>query len=152
MKDNPNINVEVEAVSGSIEDKQKIYMASNEPIDITMVHGSADLNTLVMGKYVKEINLNEPTFLQAANLMKQLMDIKMFQDAYMTAEYGASQNLFTQEKAAMWYMGSWESGMGQNEKLSESFRKNLGVLRFPVVEGGKGKVTIFWVGMAAVML
>jgi raffinose/stachyose/melibiose transport system substrate-binding protein len=73
--------------------------------------------------------------------MKQLMDVKMFQDDYMTADYGASQNLFTQGKAAMWYMGSWEAGMATNEKLPEVFRQNLGVMKFPVVEGGKGKDT-----------
>lgn len=252
MKENPNIKIEVETTSGSISEKQRTYMATNEPIDITMVHGGADLYTLVKGNYVVELNPEEyqndkynffpgvfksftvdgklyglprnsdyeviyynkkmfadngikepttfnelleaakgfrakgiapmstngkdlwsfaemyqdivqringdhnvildavdnkisfkddPSFLQAAELMKQLMDVKMFQDSYMTADYGTSQNLFTQGRAAMWYMGSWESSMGTNEKLSESFRNNLGVLRFPVVEGGKGKIT-----------
>lgn len=59
----------------------------------------------------------------------------------MTADYGASQNLFTQGRAAMWYMGSWEAGMATNDKLPEDFRNNVNVLRFPVVEGGKGKDT-----------
>jgi len=39
----------------------------------------------------------------------------------------------------MWYMGSWEAGMATNEKLPKEFRDNLAVIKFPVVEGGKGK-------------
>jgi raffinose/stachyose/melibiose transport system substrate-binding protein len=253
MKENPNVKIEVEALAEEpFKNKLKAYMASNESIDITMVHGGAELRTLVGAKYVKELNPKDyegdkynflpgvfksftfdskiyglprnsdyeviyynkkmfadngvkvPTtynelldaakafrakgiipmstngkdlwsfgelfqnivqrvsgdqnlildavdqktsfatdenFLKTAKLMKQLSDVKMFQDAFMTADYGASQNLFTQEKAAMWYMGSWEAGMATNEKLPESFRKNLAVIKFPVVDGGKGKET-----------
>lgn len=252
MKEHPNVKIQVEALAEEpFKNKLKTYMASNEPLDISMVHGGAELSTLVKAKYVKEINLseyqndkynflpgvfksftfdgklyglprnsdyeviyynkklfadngvkvpttfnelmdaakafrakgitpmsingkdlwsfaemfqnlaqringdqnlildavdnkismkNEPSFLEAAKLLKQLRDEKMFQDSFMTADYGASQNLFTQEKAAMWYMGSWESGMATNDKLSESFRQNLAVTRFPVVDGGKGKI------------
>jgi raffinose/stachyose/melibiose transport system substrate-binding protein len=253
MKENPNVKIDVEALQDEpFKNKLKAYMASNEPIDVTMVHSGADLNALVQAKYVKELNpkdyegdkynflpgvfktftfdgklyglprnsdyeviyynkklfadngvkvpttynelldaaktfrakgiipmstngkelwnfgemfqnivmringdpnaildavdqkkkfTQDDSFLQAAKLMKQLMDVKMFQDDYMTADYGASQNLFTQGKAAMWYMGSWEAGMATNEKLPEVFRQNLGVMKFPVVEGGKGKDT-----------
>jgi raffinose/stachyose/melibiose transport system substrate-binding protein len=260
MKDNPNVKIEVEALAEEpFKNKLKAYMASNEPIDITMVHGGAELNTLVQAKYVKELNPKDyeganynflpgvfksftfnskiyglprnsdyeviyynkkmfadngvkvPTtsselldaakafrakgiipmstngkdlwsfgllyqnavqrisgdqnlildavdqktafdkddnFLKAAQFMKQLLDVKMFQDAFMTADYGASQNLFTQEKAAMWFMGSWEAGMATNEKLPASFRQNLGVIQFPVIDGGKGKLSdlIAWNG------
>lgn len=250
VKANPNVKIEVEALAEEpFKNKLKAYMASNEPIDLTMVHGGAELNTLVQAKYVKEINPKDyegdkynflpgvfksftfdgkiyglprnsdyeviyynkklfadngvkvPTtyaelldaakafrakgiapmstngkdqwsfgllyqnivqriagdqnlildaveqkkqftqdeFLQAAKQMKQLTDVKMFQDAYMTADYGASQNLFTQGKAAMWYMGSWEAGMATNDKLPDTFRQNLGVIKFPVIDGGKGK-------------
>ncbi|MBP2000023.1 raffinose/stachyose/melibiose transport system substrate-binding protein [Paenibacillus shirakamiensis] len=253
MKENPNIKIEVEAIGDEpFRNKQKAYMASNEPIDITMVHSGADLNTLVQAKYVRELDPKEyegdnykffsgafksytfdnkiyglprnsdyeviyynkklftdnhvkvpttfnelieaaktfrannivpmstngkelwtfglmyqdfaqrvsgdpnaildavdhkkpftqdPSFMKTAELMKQLMDVKMFQDSYMTADYGTSQNLFTQGKAAMWYMGSWEAGMASNEKLSAEFRSNLGVMSVPRVEDGKGKAT-----------
>lgn len=251
VKDNPNIKIDVEALAEEpFKNKLKAYMASNEPIDITMVHGGAELGTLVKAKYVKELNAKEyegdkynffpgvyksfefdgkiyglprnsdyeviyynkkmfadngikvpttynelldaakafrakgitpmsingkdlwsfgllyqnilqrvsgdqslildavdqkktfaqdPSFLKTAQLMSQLRDVKMFQDSFMTADYGASQNLFTQGKAAMWFMGSWEAGMATNDKLPEAFRSNLGVAKFPVVEGGKGK-------------
>ncbi|NRF93768.1 extracellular solute-binding protein [Paenibacillus frigoriresistens] len=94
-------------------------------------------------KYADDANL-----LEAAKTLKKMSDEKVFNTAYMTMDYGASQNLFTQGKAAMWYMGSWEAGMASNDKLSEEFRKNLGVMKFPVISGGKGKESdlIAWNG------
>jgi raffinose/stachyose/melibiose transport system substrate-binding protein len=253
IKENPNVTIEVEALAEEpFKNKLKAYMASNEPIDITMVHGGAELNTLVQAGYVKELSaadydndtfkflpgsyksftfnnklyglprnsdyeviyynkrlfeengikvpttyaelldagkkfrekgiepvsvngkdlwsfgaffqdlttrvsgdqnlmldavekkksfVDDENFKKAAELLAQARDQKLFQDSLMTADYGASQNLFTQERAAMWYMGSWEAGMATNESLSESFRNNVAVLKFPVVEGGKGKDT-----------
>lgn len=260
MKENPNVKIDVEALAEEpFKNKLKAYMASNEPLDITMVHGGAELSTLVKANYVKEVkpadynsdkfnflpgvyksftfdnktfglprnsdyeviyfnkklfadngvkvpttftellssiqafrdkgiapmsingkdlwsfgemyqnivqrysgdqNLildavdkkkkftDDPSFLKAAEYMAQLRDKKLFQDAFMTADYGASQNLFTQGKAAMWYMGSWEAGMATNKSLPEDFRNNLTVAKFPIAEDGKGKATdlIAWNG------
>lgn len=100
---------------------------------------NGDQNAILDAVDQKKSFAQDESFLQTAKLLKQMLDVKMFQDAFMTSDYGASQNLFTQEKAAMWYMGSWEAGMATNEKLPESFRKNLGVIKYPIVEGGKGK-------------
>jgi raffinose/stachyose/melibiose transport system substrate-binding protein len=83
----------------------------------------------------------DESLLKGAQLMKELMDAKAFQDSFTAADYGAANNLFAQEKAAMYYMGSWEMGMAANEQFPESFRKNLGVVKFPAVDGGKGKDT-----------
>ncbi|WP_219836130.1 ABC transporter substrate-binding protein [Paenibacillus sp. R14(2021)] len=253
MKENPNVKIEVEALAEEpFKNKLKAYMASNEPIDLTMVHGGAELNTLVQAGYVKELNpadyeseqfnflpgvyksftfndkvyglprnsdyeviyynkklfeengVKVPTtftelleaakafrdkkiipmsingkdlwsfgglyqfiaqrysgdfnlfldavdkkiklgddesFLKAAQYMAQLREAGLFQDGFMTADYGASQNLFTQGRAAMWFMGSWEAGMATNESLPAEFRSNLGVVEFPVAEDGKAKVT-----------
>lgn len=260
VKENPNVKIEVEALAEEpFKNKLKAYMASNEPIDITMVHGGAELSTLVQANYVKEIDpaayegeqfnflpgvyksftfdgklyglprnsdyeviyynkklfddngVKVPTtfteltdaikafrakkiapmsingkdlwsfgelyqnivqrysgdqnlildavegkkkfsedesFLKAAQYMATLRDDKLFQDAFMTADYGASQNLFTQGKAAMWYMGSWEAGMATNASLPEEFRNNLQVAKFPIAADGKGVATdlIAWNG------
>jgi len=252
VKENPNVKIDVETLAEEpFKNKLKAYMSSNEPIDITMVHGGAELNTLVQAGYVKELDPKQyegeqynflpgvyksftfdgklyglprnsdyeviyynkklfedngvkvPTtfaelldaakafrdkgispmsingkdlwsfgemfqnvvqrysgdqnlildavdkkkkftedenFLKAAQFLQQVRDAKMFQDSFMTADYGASQNLFTQGKAAMWYMGSWEAGMATNESLPEEFRQNLGVVQFPIAEDGKGKI------------
>jgi raffinose/stachyose/melibiose transport system substrate-binding protein len=84
---------------------------------------------------------NDEGLLKGAQLLKELMDAKGFQDSFTAADYGAAQNLFAQEKAAMYYMGSWDMSMATNEQFPESFRKNLGVVKFPAVDGGKGKDT-----------
>ncbi|GMK37466.1 putative ABC transporter extracellular-binding protein YurO [Paenibacillus sp. CCS19] len=251
-KENPNVKIEVETLAEEpFKNKLKAYMSSNEPIDITMVHGGAELNTLVQAGYVKELNpkqyegeqfnflpgvyksftfndklyglprnsdyeviyynkklfadngvkvpttltelldaakafrdkgiapmsingkdlwsfgemyqnlvlrysgnqnlildaidkkvkfADDENFLKAAQFLGEVRDAKMFQDSYMTADYGASQNMFSQGKAAMWYMGSWEAGMATNEALPEEFRQNLGVVKFPVAEDGKGSL------------
>lgn len=90
----------------------------------------------------------EESLVKAAQLMKELMDVKFFQDSFTSADYGAANNLFAQEKAAMYYMGSWEMSMPGNEKFPESFRKNVSVINFPVIDGGKGKATdlVAWNG------
>ncbi|MGO4271591.1 extracellular solute-binding protein, partial [Paenibacillus sp. TAF58] len=57
MKENPNVKIEVEALAEEpFKNKLKAYMASNEAIDLTMVHGGAELSTLVKAKYVKELD------------------------------------------------------------------------------------------------
>lgn len=78
---------------------------------------------------------------KTAELYKQLVDAGMFQDSYISADYGAAMNLFLQEKSAMFYMGAWEVGMASNEENSEHFRQNAEIMTFPLVEGGKGKNT-----------
>lgn len=260
VKENPNVKIEVEALAEEpFKNKLKAYMASNEPIDITMVHNGAELDTLVAAGYVSELNpqdyegeqfnflpgvftgftfndkiyglprnsdyavlyynkalfqdngikvpttvdeliaaskafrekkiepismngkdlwnigvmfqslhqrisgeqsflkeaakgekkfSDDPNVLETATLLQQMVKDGIYNTAYMTMDYGASQNLFTQGKAAMWYMGSWEAGMASNESLPQSFRDNLGVIRFPVIDGGKGQTNdlIGWNG------
>lgn len=91
---------------------------------------------------------SDPIFAKAAKDLKELMDVKFFQDSFTSADYGAANNLFAQEKAAMYYMGSWEVGMASNKDFSDSFKKNLDVVKFPVVKDGKGKDTdlVAWNG------
>ncbi len=252
MKENSNVKIEVEALAEEpFKNKLKAYMSSNEAIDVTMVHGGAELATLVQADYVKEVlpeeyegeeynflpgvyksftfndklyglprnsdyeviyynkklfednGIQVPTtfdelleavkafrnnnimpmsingkdlwsfgglyqfivqrysgdhnlildavskdikftddenFLKAAEYMVKLRDAGIFQDGFMTADYGSSQNLFTQGRAAMWFMGSWEAGMATNESLSEEFRNNLSVAKLPIAEEGKAQI------------
>ena len=85
---------------------------------------------------------------KAAELYKGLLDAGLFQDSFVAADYGAAMNLFLQEQAAMFYMGAWEVGMASNADNSESFRNNVDLVPFPVVEDGKGKITdvVAWNG------
>lgn len=90
----------------------------------------------------------DPEIIKAADLFKQLMDAKFFQDSFTAADYGAARNLFGQEKTAMYFMGEWEMGMAADTSLSDNFRNNLAVMQFPAIDGGKGKVTdyVAWNG------
>lgn len=83
----------------------------------------------------------DPDIRQAAELFKGLVDVGLFQDSFTSADYGAAQNLFLQEQAAMFYMGAWEVGMASNPDNSEHFRQNVALVPFPTVEDGKGKIT-----------
>ena len=57
----------------------------------------------------------------------------------MGAEYASMRQVFTQEKAAMLLMGSWLPGQIASE-APQMFGK-VDYFPFPVVEGGKGKIT-----------
>lgn len=83
----------------------------------------------------------DPDIRKAAELFKGLVDVGLFQDSFTSADYGAAQNLFLQEQAAMFYMGAWEVGMASNPDNSEHFRQNVALVPFPTVEDGKGKIT-----------
>ena len=90
----------------------------------------------------------DPLFAKAAEDVKALTDVKGFQDSFVTADYGAANNLFAQGKAAMYYMGSWEVGMDLNKDFSDEFKKNVDVIKFPAPTTGKGKDTdlVAWNG------
>ena len=83
----------------------------------------------------------EPAFLEAANDLKALIDVKAFQDSFTSADYGTALNLFAQQQAAMYFMATWEAGMCNNESYTQEFRDNLDIIPFPVKTGGKGKAT-----------
>ncbi|MGE5552235.1 MAG: extracellular solute-binding protein [Bacteroidota bacterium] len=87
----------------------------------------------------RKMKFTDPVFLTAAKKFKEMVDAKVFQTDLLTADYGASRNLFGQEKAAMYLMGSWEMGLGTDTAFSERFRKNVSVFRFPVLADGKGQ-------------
>ncbi len=62
----------------------------------------------------------------------------LFQDDLLTSDYGASRNLFGQEKAAMYLMGSWEMGLPTDQNFPQSFRDNVGAFKVPGLKSGKG--------------
>lgn len=89
----------------------------------------------------KENIAEDPILLKAAKDLVDLVNVGGFQDAFVAADYGAANNLFAQEKAAMYYMGSWEVGMATNPSFSESFKNNVDVTYFPIIKDGKAKET-----------
>jgi raffinose/stachyose/melibiose transport system substrate-binding protein len=94
--------------------------------------------TLIPKAMTRKVKFTDPRFMAGTKLYKQLVDNKLFADDLLTSDYGASRNLFGQEKAAMYLMGSWEAGLSTDTSFSESFRKNLGVMKVPA--GPKGTI------------
>jgi len=90
----------------------------------------------------------EADLLKAAQMVQEMADAKVFQDAFTASDYGAANNLFAQEKAAMYYMGSWTMNMAGDTNFSEHFRQNVGATYFPVIDGGKGTAgdALAWCG------
>lgn len=88
----------------------------------------------------------DPIMLKAAQMAKELNDLKAFQEGQVNADYGTARNYFGQGKAAMYYMGAWESGMATDEAFSDDFKKNLVVVPFPAAENNKSTDIMAWNG------
>lgn len=87
-----------------------------------------------------------PILKKAADDFKALMDAGFFQDSFTSADYGAAQNMFAQEKAAMYYMGSWDVSMATNKDFSDSFKQHVDIVKFPNGQSGKITDLVGWNG------
>lgn len=86
----------------------------------------------------RKAKFTDDSFVKAAAYMQDLAKAGVFQADLVTSDYGASRNLFGQERAAMYLMGAWEMGLATDPNFSQAFRDNLDVIKFPVIRGGKG--------------
>ncbi len=86
-------------------------------------------------------SFTEKPFVDAARILQNMAKGGAFQSDLVTSDYGASRNLFGQQRAAMYLMGSWELGLANDTNFPEEFKKNLAVTSFPLVSGGKGTST-----------
>jgi raffinose/stachyose/melibiose transport system substrate-binding protein len=102
--------------------------------------------SLIQKALARKIKFTDPVFLPATKLYKQLIENKLFSEDLLTLDYGASRNLFGQEKAAMYLMGSWESGLSTDTSFADSFHKNLGVIKFPAGPKGAADDLMAWGG------
>ena len=111
-----------------------------------VVKESGDQNLLNDALAQKVKFAENKSLLAAAKDFKDLVDLGFFQDSFIAADYGSARNLFAQERAVMFYMGSWEVGMATDENLSASFRKNLSAIAFPGMKKGKTTDVMAWNG------
>jgi len=86
-------------------------------------------------------DFSDPTFKQAAELLKAAADKKLFQTGFETTDYGTAKNLFTNGQSAMFYMGSWEMSMATSQDIPAEVRDNIKVFTMPTAEGAKGTAT-----------
>jgi raffinose/stachyose/melibiose transport system substrate-binding protein len=83
---------------------------------------------------------DSPTFVKAAEMFKELIDLKPFQPDFLRANYRDAAAYFGDGKAAMHFQGPYDY---INQRLFSSNGKGipeeqLGYFTFPMVEGGKG--------------
>jgi len=93
-----------------------------------------------------EGSFTSPEFIKAAEEMKALVDEGMFQNSFLTADYGTARNLFGQEKAAMYLMGSWEMSLAADENFPQSFRDNVAVIPYPSSSNSSAQDVAAWYG------
>lgn len=96
----------------------------------------------------RKAKYTDPDFVQAAAYVQKLVKAGVFQENLSTSDYGDARNMFGQERAAMYMMGSWEMSLATDKNFSDKFRANLDVIKFPVVKGGKGTANdvLAWFG------
>ncbi len=104
--------------------------------------------TRVNAALVRTAKYTDPDFVSAAAYIQKIVKAGVFQENLSTSDYGDARNMFGQERAAMYMMGSWEMSLATDANFSENFRKSLDVIKFPVIKGGKGSADdlLAWFG------
>jgi raffinose/stachyose/melibiose transport system substrate-binding protein len=86
-------------------------------------------------------DFSNPIYQDAAGKLQEAYDAGLFQQGFESQDYGTAQNLFINGEAAMFYMGSWEMSMANNQDISPEVRDNIRAFTMPVVSGGAGTAT-----------
>ena len=88
----------------------------------------------------RSVSFNDADFIVAARYIQNLIRAGVFNANLTTSDYGDARNQFGQERAAMYMMGAWEMSLATDDNFSENFRENLDVIKFPLIEGGRGTI------------
>ncbi|MBB5132203.1 raffinose/stachyose/melibiose transport system substrate-binding protein [Thermocatellispora tengchongensis] len=87
-------------------------------------------------------NWDTPDFVAAGQKLKELVDLKPFQQGFLGADYQTPDGqaaTMGNGKAAMELMGQWSPTVQKD--TSKDLGDDLGFFPFPTVEGGKGAIT-----------
>lgn len=98
-------------------------------------------NAALVDEAIETGDFSSEEFIKAVSLLRKTSEAGMFQKGYETQDYGMAMNLFAQGKAAMFYMGSWETSMAMNQDIPEEVRENIRVFLMPRIEGQKAAIT-----------
>lgn len=82
-------------------------------------------------------------FVRAGTEFQRLVDLDPFQPGFMSTTYEQASGQFGDGKAMLQLMGDWEYRTSRGNSLSGEgiADENLGLLRFPALEGGNGRPT-----------
>jgi raffinose/stachyose/melibiose transport system substrate-binding protein len=88
------------------------------------------------------------SYARAAALLDRLVKKGFFPGNVLAIDYFGARDLFGNQKAAMYLMGSWELGLARDERFTPEFRKNLRAMKLPAVVPGQGSAdnTVGWFG------
>ncbi|WP_238323073.1 extracellular solute-binding protein [Gorillibacterium massiliense] len=104
--------------------------------------GGADL----MDKAVAGKDFTDPSLLEAAKQVQDLVDRNTFIKGYNGLSNDEAKAQFMNGKSAMFAMGTWEvPNYTTAGDVSQAFKDKIGYFKFPAVTGGKGSVDD-WVG------
>lgn len=89
--------------------------------------------------YTRKGAFTDPAFVKAGQDLKQLVDLKPFQEGFLAAAYPDQQVVMANGKAAMELMGQWAPGANAAQLTDpKPYQASLGWFAFPAVTGGKG--------------
>ncbi|MEC2346658.1 extracellular solute-binding protein [Paenibacillus barengoltzii] len=89
-------------------------------------------------------SFEDPTLIQAAGEIQNLVDLGAFQKGYNGATSSEAESLFTSGQAAMYLTGTWAlPSFTQGENFTQEFKDSVDYFKFPSVEGGKGNINSF---------
>lgn len=146
---------ELIALSPKLREKNLIPMVTEGSagwtfaITLDSLVGRIDVNfNKIQEALDRKIKFTDPVHVQSATILQNMAKAKLFQEDLITSDYGASRNLFGQQKAAMYLMGSWELGLSSDASFSDDFRNNVRAAKFPALASGKGNIDnlVAWFG------
>lgn len=83
---------------------------------------------------------NDPAYVEAGTLFLDLAERGAFPDGFLGMTYDEGRQIFGQEEAAMFYMGSWEINALSDPELPVS--EHIGVFNIPPSADGTGNVAL----------
>jgi raffinose/stachyose/melibiose transport system substrate-binding protein len=93
----------------------------------------------------KDNNFNTPDFIAAGAKLKELVDLAPFQNGFLGADYSSPDGqaaTMGNGGAAMELMGQWAPSVQASASTSKKgLGDQLGFFQFPIVDGGKGKLS-----------
>lgn len=91
-------------------------------------------------------SFEDPSLVEAAAEVQKLVDMNAFNKGFNGLSNDEGKSEFTNGKAAMYMMGTWElPNFTTNEEIPQEFRDSVGFFKFPTINGGKGDIDS-WVG------
>lgn len=142
----PKTMSELKAASEKIKAKGYIPMVTDGkdgwPLSITFDNIFWRVNgdySLMLDALEGRKSFTDPEFKKAAQAYQDFFKNNgIFGNDLVTTDYGSSRNLFGQQQAAMYLMGSWELGLATDSNFPQEFRDNVRAAKFPIIDGGKG--------------